>query len=359
MGASRRTRTRALPGRPSTTASTARSACDGSRTSTGGAVRTEAEHINVDDDGLRVTTPISSEPSALKIFMFGGSTLWGTGVRDGFTIPSLVARDLQRNGVLATVTNFGETGYVSTQERIALERELIRGRRPDLVIFYDGINDTYTAFQQRVAGLPQNEYNRVREFNLLTSNRRPDLVQNALRDVLRGLSIKRFLDQLRPMLGAGPGARSSVSEAVPLGSSAPDEALARQILQIYAGNLEIAKTLGRHYDFDLLPYWQPTVLDKPQLTPYESACRTEMAPMEPLYRRTYDLVRKGHFEKTYGLRDVSLVFAETRIPVFVDFFHLDETGNEMVAKIIVADVLKQIAQRQALRAGTPATAALP
>ena len=316
--------------------------------------------VNLDDNGLRLTIPTTSSPAALKIFMFGGSTLWGTGARDEFTIPSIVARELERKGVLAAVTNFGEAGYVSTQERIALELELLRGRRPDLVIFYDGINDTYSAFQQGVAGLPQNEANRVREFNLLADNRRRgDLIRNALREVALELSTTRLLDYFRPKQGASPGTLTVASEAGSPGSSAAAEQLARQTLQIYATNLEIVRTLGAHYNFDVLFYWQPSILDKPHLTQYESAHRTEMASMEPFFRRTYDLVRQGHLDKTHEVRDISLVFSDTRIPVFVDYFHLGETGNEMVAKIIVSDVLNRIAERQAQQKATPAAAGLP
>ena len=46
----------------------------------------------------------------LRIFMFGGSTMWGTGARDAFAIPALVASDLRRDGLSVDVTNFAEAG---------------------------------------------------------------------------------------------------------------------------------------------------------------------------------------------------------------------------------------------------------
>ena len=48
-------------------------------------------------------------------------------------------------------------------------RELQAGYRPDIVIFYDGVNDTTSAFLEGEAGLTTNEVNRRREFNLLQS----------------------------------------------------------------------------------------------------------------------------------------------------------------------------------------------
>ena len=58
---------------------------------------------------------------------------------------------------------------MSTQELVALVRELQAGYRPDLVLFYDGVNDTTSALLEGRPTLTTNEINRVREFNLLQS----------------------------------------------------------------------------------------------------------------------------------------------------------------------------------------------
>jgi hypothetical protein len=78
-----------------------------------------------------------------------------------------------------------------------------------------------------------------------------------------------------------------------------------------------------------------------------------MEPMEPFFRRTYQLIREEDLDETHGVRDISSIFSDVRIPIFVDEFHLGDTGNEMVAGIIASDVLKQVAERQALRKTTP------
>lgn len=122
----------------------------------------QGKYINIDNKGIRRTWNKPASSKDVKIFMFGGSTLWGTGARDEFTIPSLVSKKLQAKwGTDVQVTNYGESGYVSTQELIALMLELQRGNVPDIVVFYDGVNDTFAAFQSGVAGIPQNESNRV------------------------------------------------------------------------------------------------------------------------------------------------------------------------------------------------------
>ena len=88
-------------------------------------------YININDDGIRVVPrkDIAREAESLKIFMFGGSTLWGTGARDEFTIPALLEELIEsKGGVDVEVINFGESGYVSTQEIILLIRQLQKRR---------------------------------------------------------------------------------------------------------------------------------------------------------------------------------------------------------------------------------------
>src|SRR5262245_30798240 len=119
-------------------------------------------YVNVDAGGFRRSwrdprAAASARP--IRIFVFGGSTLWGMGARDDFTIPSYLAKFLAEEvpDARVEVTNFGELGYVSTQEVLSLEIALQRGDVPDIVIFYDAINDVFSSFQNGLAGSPQNE----------------------------------------------------------------------------------------------------------------------------------------------------------------------------------------------------------
>ena len=95
------------------------------------------KYVNIDEEGLRRTVK-SPKPGARKVFMFGGSTMWGTGSPDSDTIPSLLQRRL---GDSYDVYNFGEYAYVSTQELNYLLKRLADGDVPRIVIFYDGVND--------------------------------------------------------------------------------------------------------------------------------------------------------------------------------------------------------------------------
>ncbi len=42
----------------------------------------ESEHLNIDDNFLRVTPGADCSPDAYRVFVFGGSTMWGVGSPD-------------------------------------------------------------------------------------------------------------------------------------------------------------------------------------------------------------------------------------------------------------------------------------
>src|SRR5262249_54822602 len=68
----------------------------------------EGRWIHVDANGIRRSWN-AAEPAAerrKRVFFFGGSTMYGSGARDDYTIPSCVAKALAANGVPVEVTNF-------------------------------------------------------------------------------------------------------------------------------------------------------------------------------------------------------------------------------------------------------------
>jgi len=305
----------------------------------------QGTHINVDESGIRRTISPpkapSGSPDPLKIHMFGGSAMWGTGARDEFTIPSILARELAERGLVVEITNFGESGYVSTQEVIALLRQLQAGDRPDLVIFLDGANDTFSAYQQQVAGIPQNEFNRVQEFNLSQPEKlRPRAIMT-LRDVARRLASARFAKWLLQESGLLRRSSLAVQPVAVAGIVPGKSSLATRVVDTYRSNIDIVRALGVHYRFQHLFYWQPTVFDKTWQTEFEAAEQVKLAPVAAFSREVrVALSRSGLASaREYSFADLGPIVASARKPVFVDWCHLGELGNEMIARRMVADVV--------------------
>lgn len=99
-------------------------------------------HLTVSADGYRGngTAQDLSAPGG-RVFVFGGSTTFGSGVADTETLPAQLGEVLRGAGKDVQVFNFGAPSYYSTQERIALERMLTNGVRPDVAVFVDGLSD--------------------------------------------------------------------------------------------------------------------------------------------------------------------------------------------------------------------------
>ena len=217
--------------------------------------------LTIGDDGLRKTwnrpADEASRNEARRIFMFGGSAMVGFGARDDFTIPSILARKLsETTDFNVVVSNFGQTGYVSSQELLTLMEELKGGNVPDLVIFYDGVNDTFAALQRGVSGLPQNEQNRAREFNLLSESRRFELYAEAILRLLPRLA--RRASGVADVLGLG-----REMETVAKGKSG----VAQGVLDRYMVNIRIINSLAELYGFRVLYFWQPIISSKRRLIP--------------------------------------------------------------------------------------------
>jgi hypothetical protein len=101
-----------------------------------------SKHFTVSPEGWRGNgKPQDLNAPGPKVFVFGGSTTFGAGVPDGETIPAYLEEVLKLAGKDAQVFNMGMVSWFSSQERIALERWLTAGIRPDVAVFIDGLSD--------------------------------------------------------------------------------------------------------------------------------------------------------------------------------------------------------------------------
>jgi hypothetical protein len=118
----------------------------------------KGQTINVDEQGIRMTPGAECTDGSFKVFAFGGSTMWGTGAPDWATIPAYLQSGIKalKDGPIC-VTNFGESGFTSTQSVIELMVQLQTGNIPDVTISFDGLNDVYVAYQSGRPGGNEND----------------------------------------------------------------------------------------------------------------------------------------------------------------------------------------------------------
>lgn len=108
-------------------------------------------------DGSRVSYQAAAcDCEVFDIWFIGGSAGFGVAQRDDHTIASELVRRAEADGVAVKVTNLAVPGYTLWQEYQKVLARLARGDDPpDLIIFYDGLNDVLQSFVQTVVYGPR------------------------------------------------------------------------------------------------------------------------------------------------------------------------------------------------------------
>jgi hypothetical protein len=273
--------------------------------------------INVNANGLRFTPNFATDASQI-IHIYGGSTIWGEGARDAYTIPGHLARLLSGNGTPQTVFNYGQTGYVSTQDVIWFQLQLTQGNVPDIAIFYEGFNDVLSAWSQGLTGITLQENMR-------------------LNDAEAG----RILRASQPVLRLPNEALQQYDVSLANVENATAESIAAR----WFANVELVNALGEAYGVEVLFVWQPAIMFKSPQTSTEQAIITrwenERAGLFELYMDVDAIIRQRvqEYDNIVLLSDLFIEVDET---IFHDLVHITEIGNGMVAEAILPQVISRL-----------------
>jgi hypothetical protein len=284
------------------------------------------EFINISPDGVRLTVKEDIRTDAKKIFMYGGSTLWGSGSPDGQTIPSILQSLL---GEDYDVYNFGETGYVSTQELNYLLYQLSIGDIPDVVIFYDGVNDAYAGAYS--PAIPRDPHElREREEEIRAKIEQGWFTGRATE--LYDLSnYKRLVGYLRSILFTDTQAHKKWDKQVK--KSIKSNSIL--VLDMYEAHIRQVKALSREYGFEVLFFWQPGLFSLTRKTPsYEQSIIERASPVwvesqQEVYRVAKDRLVNRENEGVFFLGNI---FDEVDEPIYIDWCHIGPNGSEIVAR---------------------------
>lgn len=281
------------------------------------------KYITIQNDLTRKTTNVHSRvDSTIRIFVFGGSTIWGTGARNDHTIPSYLSKQISADSLLPSVEviNYGGWGYVRNQENILLLQEILKGNVPDIVIFYDGVNDVVSSTLYQTAGLPQNIEHRKQEFNI-------HIKRNKLAKMIWKSSYTyRTLTAIKKRTVT---ARSIDDDKLNI--------LANQLILHYQRNLEVTSTMAKAYSFKVLNYWQPVVYVQENTSEYDLNYQTQNMFYAPLFKKTYQKIDANQgLNKQKNFRNLS-AYLDDGNQYYIDFCHVSEKANELIAKEMYKD----------------------
>ncbi len=302
----------------------------------------EGRYINVDTMGRRRTIqPTATTAPTIRVYMLGGSAMWGYTSRDSATIPSLVARKLAADGVTGVqLVNLAQSGYVLGQELATLRVEIERDSVPDIAVFFNGINDVRTSL---LYGEPGRVFFEQRLKQLYEVESKRGFAGSVVAASLHSAVLQRLLMRLGL-------AREWIEPPAP-----PE--LCGRLGGYYRRMHTQAEGLGQRYGFSVLFVQQPMH-------------GTTRKPLTPFEQEFMQLAERNHRIRTCGASidsamttpvgpaylSMASIFDTHAETVFLDDFgHVTEAGNAIIANQLAAAISDAVNAKRAVAAPrTPA-----
>ena len=254
--------------------------------------------------------------------MFGGSTLWGTGSKDEHTIPSFLQSKLN---IDYKITNFGESGFVAAQELNLLLEQISLGNIPDIVIFYDGVNDGYAGvYSPAIPRYPQT-------VGLTNYDHNPfiELFKNSYYNKAV-LYLKRKINNNQEA--------SLWEEEI----SSKIEENSTKIIEIYEHHIQQVKALEAQYNFKSFFFWQPNLLSRSGIISEDE--KQIISNNSPIFVKSqtevYKKAKKNFLnrekERVYFMGDI---FNESNKTIYIDYCHISPEGNEIISEFIYKSIV--------------------
>ena len=329
-------------------------------------------------DGL---IEMAKPAGVFRVFVLGGSALYGIGVQSGTTYPlhPTLANDetitffLERElnarvraaglDVQIEVVNAGVTAY-QTFHHVLYFYETLYEYQPDLLLFLDGHNDFYNvdqanpikAYSYSAAAMVPALNQRRPWFSLYVASRALGQYSYAFK-VLEKLSMAMFENlEARPQ-------NSGQSSRLPEGDFA--EALQQAATAGFLRSYRLIEAFSQYYGFDYHVFLQPEVVfeNTRWLDPRDTAIK---ATTERFYgEERVEIMRRarGLFPELFAVHQVPYtdIGSLARGPndrgqLYIDYCHLTPEGARAAAELMLPVVLDKVFERLAPRRDGPAAA---
>ena len=298
----------------------------------------QGETVNYDGEGIRRTPGADCQPDSIKVFAFGGSTMLGWGSPDWGTIAAYLQSRLEEQTVQPVcVINYGEDGYVSTQSLVELMLQLQSGNIPDMVIFYDGVNEVIAAHE---SGKP------VAHVTLAEITARFEERENPLVEVGKATRtyalLRRWMDAIEQR-----NLRDRSDISVHQGIRINPDQLAAEMTKTYVGNYQIVGALSKEYGFDYFFFLQPHLaVGEKSLTKEEQAIKNRIDPNLAKLAKVFYRDITSVSPQLENLHSLAALFDDQGKLIWIDVVgHITPEGNELVAQAILEVVEPELAER--------------
>lgn len=263
--------------------------------------------INVTDGVRRTWVAPECDCRRVTVWMYGGSTTFGIGQRDEYTIPSMLAKAAWSEGIALDVLNRGMPGDLHWQEADRLAWDLANEPSPDLVLFYDGVNEIWGTGTRR-------------------SEAEPDVTEPIapMTDQFWNELLKAYDSAPPPAPDGAVPPTTSVGEKL----SATD--VGRLAVDRYRRSLSMSRDIAEARDLPTVWFWQPSRLSRP---PVEG--EPNDGDLEDDARQITEAAEAGIPD---GVVDVTDAFDGVDEPLFSDDVHHNELGAKIMGERILAEI---------------------
>lgn len=275
------------------------------------------------ENGLR-KTHYQNKNSQKNIYILGGSTIWGTGASDEFTIPSIIQKKINFSNNIKTiynVYNYGFSTLVSHQQLKLLKK--INLKKNDIVIFYDGNNDIWQA------NINRNPHGTMIGYN---NKNKVSILKNKLKFFLNNNSyFYQFVQKIR-------GKKNLKCTKLII-----DKNKINENFNIYAKAILKAKIHTETSDAEFYHFFQPTLFTRSNKTDFEkymiSTMPSNIMPCnskDGLFEISIQQYLKNYNKFKYQIDGTNLsdIFDKYKDDFYIDLTHLNALGNKIVANKI-------------------------
>jgi hypothetical protein len=267
----------------------------------------------IDQQGRRVhRVPAFGETKEKSVHFFGGSTMWGEGSDDQHTIPALF-------NVLhpeLDVVNHGQLAYNTRQEVDALISLYSKNEHPDIVVFYDGVNDA--------AFLCPREINELPAHRLVPMFRQKIYIGKSV--MVREALNKIFTENIFRLIRRYSGKENKESPY----DCISDPGKAEEIAEMFMLNWELAHEIVTNRGGKFIAVLQPAAFIGNPRTDHLQIDEDFRTNFSHIYERLKSKIQERNHPWIFDLSHV----LDNDEYVFIDFCHVSPNGNEIIAKEI-------------------------
>ena len=268
--------------------------------------------VNINNDGFR--GPEINTNDKYRIFMIGGSTVFGAGLPgDEYTIPFELEKLLKEKQVDIEVINAGISSITSFEELYYIKEKLVN-YAPNMIIVYDGVNDIF--------------YKKISEQKILNEEEEIKNYQRYLRT-----PVVFYRNILLPVINSeildSPGKN--------IQHELYDETVSNKITLLWEKRMTEFCKISTENNFESIVIIQPALYTgKKPLSDFEKSIYEKNTHGEKTFEKIIQNSR--NLNSCSLVLDFSNVFENISDGVYFDQVHVNNMGNKIIAKKIADEI---------------------